>query len=280
MQFFSKTITNLGMVFVFILLMSTTKAQDVEVGIMLGGSNYQGDLSDAAVTLGETNFAFGILGRYYLDPRWNIKANIYYGTIAGDDANHTDNPGKVARNLSFESHVLEFSGQVEFNILPFVSKSRRFRFAPYVFTGISVFNFNPRAEDPDGNMVSLHDLRTEGQGRGDNPADEYRLTQIAIPYGIGFKYSMGQGWNLGVEVGQRKTFTDYLDDVSGFYANDPQNMTELERRMSYRAEGYDGSVENYPAGGRRSNPDTDDWYIFTGVTITKTLGRRYKCYAF
>lgn len=267
----------------FLLIGFSVEAQRIgnqrtEVGLMLGGSNYQGDLSPPSglpVDIDETNFALGGIFRYYFTPRLNFKANVYYGTISGDDRNFQE---RVGRNLSFESHVLEFSGQVEFNILPFISGSRTNRFAPYVFTGISVFNFNPQAEDIDGNMVELQPLGTEGQGTpsGTNP---YSLTQIAIPMGVGFKYAFRNGWNLGFEFGSRRTFTDYLDDIGTNYAPDGSQLSPKARQMSYRQPGYTGGDDTIYPDGRQRGGDSVDWYIFSGITITKTLFRNV-CGAF
>jgi hypothetical protein len=40
---------------------------------------------------------------------------------------------------------------------------------------------------------------------------------VAIPFGIGAKMNVSKKVGIGLEWGPRKTFTDYLDDVSGTY---------------------------------------------------------------
>lgn len=255
-------------------------AQDVEAGLFLGTAQYQGDLSDPniSLTLSETQPGFGGIFRYYFNPRFNLKANVYYGWISGDDKNHDDDQWRKKRNLSFQSHVLEGSAQIEFNILPYVNNSELYGFAPYIFTGVSVFNFNPKAEYQ-GEMVELQPLGTEGQGRPGGE-EKYSLTQIAIPYGIGLKYSVGDGWNIGLEIGQRKTFTDYLDDVSTDYP-DPSVFGEdaTARALSDRSTELDEYDSGFSGGSGRGDPENDDWYVFTGFTITKTF-RENKCMGF
>ena len=61
--------------------------------------------------------------------------------------------------------------------------------------------------------MDLQPLGTEGEGfyKGEK---KYNLTQLAIPIGGGFKYAISNNVRIGIEVGFRKLFTDYLDDVS------------------------------------------------------------------
>ena len=270
-------------------LLTTKSAQagDHEVGVFLGTGKYFGDLeknylddifldevgADPEIVFDEYEPAFGLLYRYYFNPRFNLKGGVNFGYISGDDANYFEDGG--ARQLSFRSHILEGSLQLEWNILPFVPRSDSYRFAPYVFGGISVFNFDPQAEGPDGDMHSLQPLGTEGQLiDGD---DRYSLTQISIPFGVGFKYNLSNYWNIGLEVGGRKTFTDYLDDVSGEYAA-PDAL-----RSAANDAGEDGDLAailgnpaGHTEGASRGNDETEDWYFFSGITISYTI-RSFEC---
>ena len=87
------------------------------------------------------------------------------------------------------------------------------------------FRFNPKGQyiDPNGNKtwVDLKPLRTEGQGIGNHPnRPQYSLTKRNTPYGIGLKYFFSDKFNLSFEIVSRKTFTDYIDDVSRTYIAD------------------------------------------------------------
>lgn len=256
----------------FFSSMPFVQAQDIEAGLLLGTAQYQGDLSKQQYTLSETKPGFGGLFRYYFNPKFNLKASIMYGQISGDDANYSDDDGfREKRNLSFKSHILEGSVQLEYNILPFVNNTELYKWAPYVFTGVSVFNFNPKTEYQ-GETVELQPLGTEGQGTQGEP-DKYNLTQLSIPLGVGLKYSVGSGWNIGLEAGLRKTFTDYLDDVSGTYSDDfDASDQELAAQVSDRSNELDKfNNQQFSDGDGRGNPDQDDWYTFFGFTITKTF---------
>ena len=66
-------------------------------------------------------------------------------------------------------------------------------------------------------------LSTEGQGLADFPGQKpYHLTQFALPFGIGLRYALSDNVHIGFELSDRKTFTDYLDDVSSHYVDHEQ----------------------------------------------------------
>lgn len=269
--------------FAITFIATSAMAQDIEGGIFIGTTQYQGDLTKKHITISETKPSLGILGRYYFGPRINLKGSAYYGWIEGGDENYDDIYLRKLRNLSFTSSVFDLSGQVEINILPFISNSKRYRFAPYVFGGVALFHFNPKAE-LDGTKHELQPLGTEGQTLPGSGKDQYSRWQGSIPYGIGIKYSLGNFWNLGFEVGQRKIFTDYLDDVSDKYpdlvALDQQNP--LAARLSNRSPEVPNGDPKYAITNaersniQRGNTEKLDMYVFAGFTITKTI-RRFSC---
>jgi hypothetical protein len=154
------------------------------------------------------------------------------------------------------------------NLLPYISNSKKYRFAPYVFGGVAVFHFNPKAE-LNGTSYALQPLHTEDPER-------YGLIQPAFPYGVGIKYSLGNFWNLSLEVGQRKLLTDYLDDVSDHYASNPDNLSDIGEQLSNRTPEVDPSKTTYPTNESRGDPKDKDMYIFAGFTISKTI-RRFSC---
>ena len=148
--------------------------------------------------------------------------------LSGDDK-LTKEPFRNNRNLHFRSHVHEISGQMEF----FFTKEQQghryqiknakgmksYNFQAYGFVGVGGIFYNPQARYK-GNWVNLQPLGTEGQGLPDGPKKYSRFT-VVIPYGFGVKDAINKEWSIGLEVGIRKTFSDYIDDVSGvYYDND------------------------------------------------------------
>ncbi|MDR0437392.1 MAG: DUF6089 family protein [Bacteroidales bacterium] len=253
-----------------LLSLSSVFAQRSEIGGFVGGAFYLGDLNPTGL-FSQTQFAAGGVYRYNLTPRWALRGNAFWGTVMGDDAKY-DNP----RNLSFRSRIMEFSVQAEINYLTYFTGSKNYRFTPYLFGGVAVFSFNPQTYY-DGQWIDLAPLHTEGQGLSEYPDKKpYSTTQLAIPFGLGFKYSLNAIFSIGLEWGMRLTFTDYLDDVSGTYA-DPTILAKHSLLSATLSNRWDGPEADRPRpGDQRGNSNKRDWYSFAGVTITAKIGQGRK----
>lgn len=117
---------------------------------------------------------------------------------------------------------------------------------------------NPKAE-LNGSWHKLHPLNTEDQ----DPKNRYNRIQITIPFGGGVKFQLTPNLMASWELGWRKTFTDYLDDVSTSYPETPTNLQFSDRSW----EVSEGGAYIAQPGDMRGNPDFKDWYIQTGLTI-------------
>lgn len=252
----------------FILLESyNCEAQYNEVGFLLGASNYKGELSRHLFNDKFIHPAVGIFYRHNFDRRSSWKIELMYGKISGNDAKAIT-PFELDRNLSFYSSILEVSPQFEFNFLPFETGRNDYSFTPYLFTGIAFFKFNPKAAIGNSSY-ELQPLGTEGQGT--NGIKPYKRFQVAIPIGGGIKIAVGD-IGIGIEVGARRTYTDYLDDVSTLYpemnsllaAKGPAAVALSDRSFSR----LDTSASVPIAFGKqRGNASDNDWYLFAGVTV-------------
>ncbi|HEX5026377.1 MAG TPA: hypothetical protein VFV68_13950, partial [Agriterribacter sp.] len=150
------------------------------------------------------------------------------------------------------------------------------RYTPYVFVGISIFNMGPYAYDSLGQKVGLLTLGTEGQDLPEYPdRQRAKYQNFSIPFGGGIKFAVTQNVSLGWEFRFNKTFTDYLDDVSTKYAD--RNILLAARgakaiEMAYRGGEIKNGNPNYPTAGTvRGNPETKDWFYFSGVTVSFRL---------
>ena len=245
-------------------------AQFWELGIMVGGSAYNGELTPGLIDMKQIHPAGGALVRANITKYITVKGNVYYGEISGTDADATTAKNK-ARNLSFRSTMLDIGANCEINLMGFVANSRIYTTSPYFFIGLSVFSFDPQAFDSVSNQwVRLQPLGTEGQGTPRyNDRQKYALTQISIPFGLGLKHNFSEHWNIGLEFGVRKTFTDYLDDISSTYV-EYDYLSHFSGALAARMSNRTGNLSLGPAT-YRGNPQTNDWYMFGGITLTYTI---------
>ena len=183
--------------------------------VVAGISQYNGDLTQQAVSLKRIKPALGFNVRYNSGDLLDIKVGLLFARVGADDK---DNNRKdyQARNLSFTTNIQELNVCAEFNLVD----PEVYLQIPYVFAGIGVFHFNPFTYDNEGNKTYLHPLSTEGQGLPEYPSRKpYSLYQFCIPFGAGFKIKTTEKWQLSYEFGYRYLITDYLDDVSKTYAD-------------------------------------------------------------
>lgn len=246
------------------------KYSSSEVGIFLGASYYNGDLNPSKQFDRFTRPAAGVLYRMNFNPRVAVKGIVSFGNIAGDDAYATQESQRN-RNLSFKSRIYEFAVEGEFNFLPYATGSKKLAImTPYVFAGVAVFHFDPLGYYQ-GRWYDLHSLSTEGQGTAFSGQKMYSLTQFSIPFGVGVKVNTAKRVGINLEWGLRKTFTDYLDDVSGNYV-DPVLLGTAKgpvaAALSDKSLVKEGGSD---IGRQRGNANTKDWYTFAGVIITLKL---------
>jgi hypothetical protein len=254
-------------VYFLVSIITLPSFSQVRLGIFGGLSNYQGDLTDKLYK--SSKAAFGITASFPIAQRFSIRTGLTLGKIAGADS-LSDKPELIARNLSFQSKITEFSVLAQYDIFNIDDT----RWTPYVFGGLALFHFNPFTYDSTQTKVYLQPLSTEGQGLQGYPEKPYTLTQLSLPFGAGIKYAISDRVQIGLEVGLRKTFTDYLDDVSGGYA-DPADLLAGKGQQSVDLSYRGDEVGNpaYPTKGfTRGNPKAKDYYYFSGLHLSFALG--------
>jgi hypothetical protein len=236
-----------------------------EVGGWGGVSNYFGDLN-TNWRVNRLHLAGGICSRYNVNDRLAFRFGVSAGSISAYDSD-SDNIYEQRRNLHFKSLILDGSAQFEFNFLPYVHGSRDYFYTPYLFTGPSIFYFNPRAE-LDGKTYNLREMGTEGQFRG----EEYNTTQWSILYGIGFKVDINYRWSIDVQLSARKLFTDYIDDVHGVYA-DIRDIKAQRGEVAAALADRSGEPPLGEPGRQRGNGKNSDAYVFLGAGVNYYFGQ-------
>ena len=244
------------------------------IGASYGFTNYLGDLDDN-FTLRFLEYGFGVHLQRPITDRIHLRATLYHGYMeaADSEAQFTSN---YKRNLSFRSNLDEISVQVVVRALPAKRGFQlRSKLTPYAFAGLAMFHFNPQAQ-LDGTWYDLQPLGTEGQYLDGDYPDPYKLWQLAIPFGGGFFIKLSYSFDFAVEMGLRKTFTDYMDDVSTNYP-DLEKLLEVKGQaahdLSYRGN-RNGVVDSDISHKHRGNPGSKDLYAYTNVSLTYYFGIR------
>jgi len=259
--------------------------KNYEVVYSLGATNFLGELGGAnrIGTNGLRDFDFpfikpcgGIGYRYKMKRTSAIKGNLYLGFLGGND-NLTKEYARNNRNLNFRAFVTELSCQYEYMFMK-ERKGHRYNLRgihgwknialeSYFFAGVGGFYFHSKGKY-NGMMYSLKPLRTEGEGLLPT-RKKYSSFQPCIPLGIGFKYAINRDWFLGLEIGIRKTFTDYIDDVSQTYV-DPallENVSPNSPKLANPTNNSAGYPEMTAPGMQRGDPRDKDAYIFGVITL-------------
>lgn len=241
-------------------------AQRHEYGISAGASYYVGDLNPA-LHFKASSPAAGLFYRFNVGKYWAFRLNGFYGQMQGADSTSTD---MKTRNLSFKSPIIEIGGMIEWHYYAFQPAKQGNLFTPYLFTGINWYKFNPKGSLND-QWYNLQALGTEGQGTTAYPDRKpYSLTGIAIPMGMGVKIALSSSLILGFEWGIRKTFTDYLDDVSTTYAEPSVLSSQNSWESAYFADpiNTEGELPENKSGKQRGDETTKDWYGYGCVTLS------------
>ncbi len=238
------------------------QAQDFSASLGFGFANYGGDLQDKRFTLQQAKTSISGAITYAFNSRWSVRGEYTFAKVGADDQ-LSSKVSHQNRNLNFSSNIFDYSLTAHYNFFDIEQR----RITPYVFGGIGTFKFSPYTYDDAGNKVFLIGLNTEGQGLAQYPNKKpTKQVQLNIPFGTGLKMMITEKLGISFELGFRKTFTDYIDDVSGTYADGNlllNNYGQLSYDLAYRGASKTGNP--YPAEGSiRGNSRAKDYY-YTGM---------------
>ena len=233
--------------------------------LFTGAMNYQGDLKPNAFTTAHSCFTAGVSIRKPLNTFLSVRGGVNIGKIQAADEWNSDD--LKSRNLSFTSTIKEVYIGLEVSAPGIMGGL----ITPYLYGGIGLFNFNPWSYDNSGNKTYLKPLSTEGQGLSSYPNQKpYKLTQLCLPFGGGFRVAISNSINIGIEFNQRKSFTDYIDDVSSSYVDRTVLLQEKGSKaveLAYRTDELPGGRPFFPSNGeKRGTASQKDWYYFFGFT--------------
>lgn len=214
-------------------------AQTYEVGVMLGGTNYTGDVGSTSYAkpgdyIDSDKTSYGLLFKWNRSVRHSFRFSILRANTFGNDELSGINR-RAERGYNFNQSITEFSAALEYTFWDWDPHKLGFRVTPYLATGPTYF------------FANHHYV-----GNNELVRDE-RYGSVAIPMIIGVKAKLSTHWVLAFEFGARYTFTDNLDG---------SNPREID------------SDTNFISFG---NSNSNDWYMFAGFTLTYSFGRK-PCY--
>jgi hypothetical protein len=207
-----------------------------DIGIWGGSSAYFGDLDDTN-PMKPLNPNFGGYFRYNFNSRVGLRAMFLTGSFS--DEGFIEGVPAI-----FEKNVQDFSLQIEINYLKYILGSEKTPFTSYVTAGIGVAYF-PYEMDP-AFIASFN----PDHNKGSTLVKESVVTPT-FPFGIGFKYTLGQRLGIGIEYQMRKLFSDKLDNL-----DDP---------LAYEITNSNGTIEEITYTDMIHN---NDWTGYVGIHIT------------
>lgn len=220
--------------FVFFITFATTPLntnaqQGLEFGFAGGGSYYMGDMN-LARHFYHTKLNLGGFAKYHFNGRYNVKLGAFYTNLNAYDEDFNNNFQQL-RDRSFETSLIEVSAQFEINFLPYeIGDVRKYSYTPYLQSGLALYIANSSQD----------------------------IINFAIPIGFGFKKNIKPRLVLGVEWAFRRTFSDYLDSLSG------EDLDEYDPNYGLP---IDEASRHKQLGFRYSK----DWYSVALLTLSYTF---------
>ncbi len=311
----------------------TSQKQYYYVSFGVNTMNYFGDIapksSIASTKISSTRPGVTASFGYRIGTRYTVQASLSFGTLFGDDNKAADPVGdeskyRYVRNIHFRNNIAELSIVGIFDLFENRgSYLSRVQFTPYAILGIAGFHHNPQAKAPDTNIhtgadlpeagqwVSLQPLGTEGQYADLQETDAnfgikpYSLWQVAIPFGLGIRYNLGEALDISMDITFRYLFFDYIDDLSSNYVDLGVLDGDLAKVMSDRSRepvgahsgdardvshlgtttytgrdnndytvinGYGSEFDSNKRGGKSDN----DIYYVTSIKISYIIGSSFR----
>jgi hypothetical protein len=163
-----------------------------EIGVMGGGSYYQGDIASDQLFFKPN---FGLFYKKQLNDYVGLRLTYEYIALGANDL-QSQELYQYKRGLFFERTAHELNIMGEFYFLKFINGNKNFRYTPYLGFGIGAWKtIDARFNTPFGGTP-----RT-----------------IVFPINLGFKYNVSGPWNLFGECTYRFTASDRIDYISDFY---------------------------------------------------------------
>jgi len=208
-------------------------AQLFEGGVFLGGSNYVGDVG--STTYINPNFpAVGLVAKYNYSPRITFKGTARYTQLSINNAN-VSRPISFTGNFDRNPRLAEAALGVEFSYFKYNLSKVGYTHTPYISVQLGAAYYGENVD-----QETTTDINGNTVTRNIREASP----SIVLPFGIGYKMKLAESVGIAFETSFTYTFKD----------------------------GIDGNNHDFPDLSF-GNPNSDDWYVFTGISIVYAFGR-------
>ncbi len=206
-----------------------TQAQHFEFGGKIFSTNYRGDIGDSRSDWGDNQFGFGGFVRYVPLDFLGFRLGLNVGEMSADDR-YSNDPGIKQRGYKFKTGFSETNVFTEWYFLNHFEyfKDRSTTVAPYVFAGLTHIILTNRPRKADDTPIIADDFKP-------------KRFLYGLGFGAGARCAVLDYLSVGLELGFRTPFSDYLDGISS-------------------------------AG----NAGKNDWYIIGGLLVTYKLGDAFE----
>ncbi|MCD6544536.1 MAG: hypothetical protein J7K34_08505, partial [Flavobacteriaceae bacterium] len=208
--------------------------------------NYIGDIGSTKY-IWPNNYAVGGIYKWNMSPHFTIRGTYTYAKISGDDTK-SGNSFREARGLSFSNSLHELAGGIEYHFFKYSLSKIGYTQTPYILVEAAVAYYATGGSlDDDGNLI----------------VSDPKTFNFTIPFGIGYKMKLANNIGIAFETSFRYTFSD---DIDGYPFQELNN------------DGIPVDKNGIPTDENiQINPNNNDWYVFTGITIVFGFGRE-GCY--
>lgn len=181
--------------------------------------------------------AYGGLYKWNFHNRVLLRFQLSFTELRANDI-QSDVEAKAKRQFAYSNEITEFTLGLEYNFFKFDMHKRLDKpVTPYLFTGVTYFHYDDLYINKNITSRPLEAQPMAAQNKA-----------LAIPVILGVKAKVSVNFVVAAEVGTRFAFTNNIDGSS------PQHQ-----ELAF------------------GNKTVNDFYIFSGFTITYTFGRK-PCY--
>lgn len=259
-----------GILFWLLVLLSVeTYGQKNYIQVGVGQSFYRGDLSpySSRFSFAEGHAAIHLGYLRSISDNWRVGIQLLKGGFSGDDM---ESPVASLRDrgLNFHADFCQIGLLGSYKLLALKGDKPETGLQFWINGGVGILHSDPMTNYM-GKQRVLREFGTEGQllDGGTIKSPWYLCT----PIGVEAEITLSATWSLSLRLSYNEAWTDYLDDVSGYYPH----MAELEDQvgvvavvLSDRGRLSDVDTMRDLSGQMRGDNTRHDGFLLTSLAVS------------